>query len=50
MLYKLEYPSDDTYNMEIIEYINNRNDLTYAEREAIYKELGFTVANGYVYW
>ena len=50
ILYKSEYPSDDTYNAEIIEYINNRNDLTYEERISIYTELGFTVKNGYVYW
>jgi hypothetical protein len=50
ILYKKEYPSDDTYNYEIIDYINNRNDLTYEERIAIYTELGFTVKDGYVYW
>ena len=50
ILFKSEYPSDDTYNQEIIEYINNRNDLTYEERIAIYTELGFTVKDGYVYW
>ncbi len=50
ILWKSEYPSDDTYNMDIINYINNRTDLTYDERVAIFTELGFTVSNGSVYW
>ena len=50
ILWKSEYPSDDTYNMEIINYINNRTDLTYEERVAILTELGFTVSDGSVYW
>jgi hypothetical protein len=50
ILFKSEYPSDDTYNYEIIEYINNRQDLTYDERVSIYKKLGFTVEGGYVSW
>ena len=50
ILFKSEYPSDDTYNMEIINYINNRTDLTYEERVAIFTELGFTVSDGSVYW
>lgn len=50
ILFKSEYPSDDTYNVDIINYINNRNDLTYEERLTIFAELGFTVKDGYVYW
>lgn len=50
ILWKSEYPSDDTYNAEIINYINSRNDLTYEEKVSVYKELGFTVSNGYVSW
>jgi hypothetical protein len=50
VLFKSLYPSDDTYNNDIIEYVNNRNDLSFADRVTIYKELGFTVKNGYVYW
>ena len=50
ILWKSEYPSDDTYNMEIINYINNRTDLTYEERVSIFTELGFSVSNGSVYW
>ena len=50
ILFKSEYPSDDTYNAEIINYINNREDLTYDERIAIFTELGFVVKDGYIYW
>lgn len=51
VLYKSEYPSDDTYNNEIIEYLNNRNDITYDEMATILIELGFTVeADGTVRW
>ena len=50
VLFKSEYPADDTYNEEIINYLNNRADLTYEELVAIYTELGFTVKDGYVYW
>ena len=50
VLFKAEYPSDDTYNEDIINYLNNREDLTYDERVTIYTELGFTVKDGYVYW
>lgn len=50
ILWKSEYPSDDTYNVEIIEYLNNREDLTYEDRVSILTELGFKVSNGEVYW
>ena len=50
ILFKTEYPSDDTYNEDIINYVNSRNDLTYEERVTIYTELGFTIKDGYVYW
>jgi hypothetical protein len=49
ILYKAEYPSDDTYNADIINYVNNRADLTYDERVAILTELGFRVVNGNIY-
>jgi len=45
ILFKSEYPSDDTYNMEIVEYLNNREDISYEEMETILKELGFTVSS-----
>lgn len=51
VLYKSEYPSDNTYNNEIIEYLNNRNDITYEDMATILIELGFTVeADGTVRW
>ena len=50
ILFKTEYLSDDTYNTDIINYLNNRDDLTYEERITIFTELGFTVKDGYVYW
>jgi hypothetical protein len=51
ILFKSEYPSDDTYNMEIIDYLNNRSDISYDEMVAILKELGFTVtSDGMIYW
>ena len=51
VLYKKEYPSDDRYNGDILEYINSRNDLSYQEKITICKELGFTVrSDGYVTW
>jgi hypothetical protein len=51
ILFKSEYKSDHTYNYEIIDYLNNRNDISYGEMEAILKELGFIVdAKGNIYW
>lgn len=50
VMLKSEYPSDDTYNSEIVDYINNHEDLTYDERVTILLELGFKVDNGNVYW
>ena len=51
ILYKSEYPSDDTYNNEIVEYLNSRNDISYPEMVTILTELGFIVeADGTVRW
>ena len=51
VLFKSEYNSDDTYNYEIINYLNSREDITYEEQETILKQLGFTVtADGNIYW
>jgi hypothetical protein len=52
ILFRSLYESDDTYNEEIIQYLNDRNDITYQERVTILKELGFEVsADGTtVYW
>lgn len=51
ILYKSEYNADDTYNYEIIDYLNNRDDISYDEMETILKELGFNVdSNGNISW
>ena len=51
VLFKSQYNSDDTYNYEIIDYLNSREDITYEEQETILKQLGFTVtSDGNVYW
>ena len=51
ILFKNEYNADDTYNNDIIEYLNSREDISYEEMESILKALGFTVdSNGNVYW
>lgn len=51
ILFKSEYNADDTYNYEIIEYLNNRDDISYNDMVAILKELGFTVkSDGSIYW
>jgi hypothetical protein len=51
ILYKSEYPSDDTYNADILDYLNRRGDLSYDDIAAILRELGFTVyADGSVGW
>ena len=43
ILFKSEYPADDTYNYEIIDYLNSRDDISYEEMNTILKELGFTI-------
>ncbi len=51
ILFKNEYNADDTYNEEIIEYLNTREDITYEEMETILKYLGFEVdSDGTVRW
>ncbi len=50
ILFKSEYPSDKTYDAEIINYINNLGDLTYEERVSVFEELGFKVIDGQIYY
>lgn len=51
LLYKMEYPSDNTYNSDIVDYLNERQDITYQEMEEILLTLGFTVdKDGTVRW
>jgi hypothetical protein len=51
ILFKSQYPSTDDHNIEIIEYLNNRDDISYDEMVAILLDLGFKVsADGMVRW
>lgn len=51
ILFKSEYNADDTYNYDIIEYLNGRDDISAEEMETILKELGFDVsADGTISW
>ena len=50
ILYKSEYKADDTYNSEIVEYLNGREDISYEEMVTILTELGFTVKGDTVTW
>ncbi len=43
ILFKTEYPKDDTYNNEIIDYLNSRDDISYDEMVTILEELGFII-------
>ena len=51
ILYKSEYPVDDRYNAEIVDYLNSRDDISYDEMVTILTELGFRVLeDGTVRW
>lgn len=51
ILFKSQYNADDTYNYEIIDYLNNREDISYEEEVMILKQLGFEVdGSGNIYW
>ncbi len=51
ILFKSEFPKDDTYNEEIVEYLNNREELSRKDVEGILKGLGFEVeSDGTVRW
>jgi hypothetical protein len=51
ILFKSEYNADDTYNYEIVEYLNGREDISYEDTVTILKELGFKVdSKGNVTW
>ena len=49
MLIRNWYSSYDGYNKQIYDYVNN-SDLTTAEKIGVYKQLGFKVKGGRVYW
>jgi hypothetical protein len=51
LLFKEMYPNDDTYNQEIVDYLNGRDDISYGEMETILLELGFEVdPDGTIRW
>ena len=51
ILFKKQYTADDTYNHEIIDYLNSRDDINYEEMRTILTELGFTVdLQGNISW
>ncbi len=51
ILFKSEYNADDTYNYEIIDYLNSREDISYDEMETILTELDFNVhSDGTITW
>jgi hypothetical protein len=50
ILFKSEYKADDTYNMEIVEYLNSRQDISYEDMVTILEELDFIVNGDSVTW
>lgn len=51
ILFKSEYPSDDSHNMDIINYLNDRDDISAEEMRTILLELDFKVdEEGYITW
>lgn len=51
ILFKYEYNADDTYNYEIIEYLNGRSDISFEEEIKILRKLGFEVdSKGNISW
>jgi CDP-glycerol glycerophosphotransferase (TagB/SpsB family) len=51
ILFKSEYNADDTYNYDIINYLNGRSDISFEEEVTILRELGFKVdSKGNISW
>lgn len=51
ILFKNEYNSCDDYNYEIIDYLNNRDDISYDEMKTILTSIGFEVDDeGNISW
>jgi hypothetical protein len=50
ILFKSQYKAEDSMNMDIIEYLDSREDITYEEMVTILTELDFTVEGNNVYW
>ena len=51
ILFRIQFPEDSTYNSDIIDYLNERDDISYDDMEFILEELGFAVfSDGTVKW
>ena len=51
ILFKSQFPKDDTYNYEIVDYLNSRDDISGTEMITILEELGAKVdSEGYIDW
>lgn len=51
ILFKAEYPKTNSHNYEIINYLNERDDISYDQMETILNELGFKVdKKGNIRW
>ncbi len=51
ILFKIQFPTDTTYCRDIVEYLNEREDISYDEMVFILEELGFAVfEDGTVKW
>ena len=51
ILFKIQFPNDNTYNNDILDYLNDRDDLSYDDVVYILEELGFAVFDdGTVKW
>lgn len=51
ILFRQQYPSNDKYNQDIVDYLNSRDDISYEEMESILKALDFKVySDGTVTW
>ncbi len=50
ILYKMEYPSDNSYNYDIIEYLDDREDISYEDMVTILTELDMKVEGSRIWW
>ena len=51
IIYKILFTQETEYNHDIVDYLNSRDDISYAQMKAILEELGMTVDDeGYIYW
>lgn len=51
ILYRMTFGTDDTYNKEILNYLNGRKDMKYNQKKEILNELGIKVnSDGSVSW